>query len=384
MAPMNSEATNPFEEGDLFLQQFLPGQNEHTRKLRGIIYRLNIAHKNRRMVPSILIIGPPGTGKGYTANVIAAHLGWLKHTRGRDERSTQTDIYKLASAADMRTQTLTAIPEELAESILFGHVKGAFTGATDTRKGLFDCDEMTDIFIDEIGDATPNVQAKLLEVLETGGFRPLGVGFNQPQLVTEARVIFATNRNLPALVEKDRFREDLLARMMWMPLYLPPLKEQVSELETIIARISEQISARFDIPLLMPSAEEVSWSATYAWPGNHRELQQVIWTWRLFDGARSFRAIVESRTRPTAAEEIETEAKLGGVITDWLCGVRSGVSPGFSSHGSFGDQIKNIGYQALYEFNRTRKLTNDELRKMFTDQDPINVRKQISATRSAI
>jgi DNA-binding NtrC family response regulator len=378
---MTTKDTNPFEEGDLFLKQFLPGESVHLRRLRATIYQLNIAHKNNRMVPSILLLGERGTGKGYAAHVIAAHLDWLRASKGTDVASKQTDIYKVAAAAGMRKQTLTATPEDLAESILFGSVKGAFTHSVATKKGLFDCDGMTDVFIDEIGDATPKIQAKLLEVLETGTFRPLGVGFDRPETQTEARAIFATNKNLPELAKGGLFREDLLDRLMWMPISLPRLREQIEELPAIISRISAQISARFDLPDFQPSKKDIEWSATYDWPGNHRELQQVIWTWRLHDGSVSFREIVQRRQLPSINAADTFKEQLSTAITDWLGAIQAGLVPGFRSHGGFADEVRNIGYQALYEFNRQNRLSNDDLRQMFADQDPINVRKRISVTR---
>lgn len=376
-----SKDPNPFDEGDSFLKQFLPGESRHLKNLRAAIYRLNIAHKNNRMVPSILLLGDRGTGKGYTAHIIAAHMWWLRTSKGSDVMPRQEDIYEIAAKSKMRRQTLTAIPEQLAEATLFGSMKGAYTGALQTRKGLFDCDEMVDVFIDEIGDATPNVQAKLLEVLETGTFRPLGLGFDVPERRTEARTIFATNKNLSEMVAKDQFREDLLDRLNWMPIFLPRLCEQVEEIATIIARISAQISAKYDLPAMEVSKTDVEWSASYNWPGNHRELQQVIWTWRLKDGSIPFRNIVMERKAPNIVSKQGFRERITGAVDEWLSAVQEGTSSGFASHGDFGEEIKVLGYQALYEFNRRKKLGTEDLQRMFTGQDPTNVRKQISATR---
>jgi transcriptional regulator with GAF, ATPase, and Fis domain len=372
---------NPYEEGDSFLKRFLPGDSRHLKNLRATIYRVNIAHKNSRMVPSILLLGDRGTGKGYTAHTIAAHTWWLRTSKGSDVMPRQDDIYEIAANSKMRKQTLTAIPEPLAEATLFGSIKGAYTGSLQTRKGLFDCDEMVDVFIDEIGDATPNIQAKLLEVLETRTFRPLGLGFDVPDRRTEARAIFATNKNLADMVAKGEFREDLLDRLTWMPISLPRLCEQAEEIGTIITRISEQITAKYDLPPMAVNETDIEWSASYNWPGNHRELQQVIWTWRLHEGAISFREIVEGRKLPSLGNKQGFRERITSAVDDWLSALQQGTTPSFASHGDFGEELKNLGYQALYEFNRRKKLNTEDLQRMFTRQDPTNVRKQISATR---
>jgi DNA-binding NtrC family response regulator len=375
--------TNPFEEGDSFLKQFLPGESLHLRRLRATIYKLNVAHKNNRMVPSILLLGDRGTGKGYTAHTIAAHLWWLRGSRGEDVKTLQGDIYGIAAKSKMRKQTLTALPEQLAEAVLFGSMKGAYTSSHETRKGLFDCDEMLDVFIDEIGDATPDIQAKLLEVLETGTFRPLGLGFDAPERRTEARTIIATNKNLPEMVAKGAFREDLLDRLSWATIFLPRLRDQSEEIATIIAKISAQIAVRYELPTMEPKASDIEWSKTYDWPGNHRELQQVLWTWRLHDGSIPFSEIVEQRQFPSVSFKPGFRERITHAVDDWLSAIQEGTSPSFESHGEFGEDLKSVGYQALYEFNRRKKLSNEEMQRIFTGQDPTNVRKQISATRGA-
>lgn len=274
---MSTETENPFTEGDPFLKLFLPGDSPTMRKLRGRVYALNVAQKNRRMVPSVLLLGERGVGKGYTAHVIAAHLGWLIGSKGQDvEPVHDSDIYQLARMAKMRTQTLTALPEHLAEAELFGFKAGAFTDAKQARTGLFDSVDMIDIFIDEVGDATPNVQAKLLQVLETRTFRPLGMSFSAPDMKSQVRAIFATNKPLKDLATKGKFREDLLDRLMWSPIYLPPLREQVPEIPTIIQRLNRQLENMYGLPHLEPKEEDVVWSQkSNDWRGNHRELQQV-------------------------------------------------------------------------------------------------------------
>jgi transcriptional regulator with GAF, ATPase, and Fis domain len=384
MSTETKATETPYVDGDPFLKQFLPGDSPAMKKLRGLIYALNVAHKNRRMVPSILLLGERGVGKGYTAHAIAAHLGWLISSKGRDlEPAHDSDVYQLARLANMRTQSLTAVPEHLAEATLFGFKKGAFTDAKESREGLFDSAEIIDIFIDEIGDATPNIQAKLLQVLETRTFRPLGMSFSQPDLESQARAIFATNRDLRDLVAKDKFREDLLDRLMWSPIYLPPLREQAQEIPMIVHRMNAQLESKYGLPHLEPKHEDLVWSQkSYDWRGNHRELQQVLWSWRMSEETRSFAEIVEQRSVPRMQTSESHQALIAREITKWLKDIRSGALPGFKTYGDFGDELKTIGYRELYELNRREKLTGEQISHMFTTQEPINIRKQISANRS--
>jgi DNA-binding NtrC family response regulator len=381
---MSIQNENPFTEGDPFLKYFLPGDSAAMQELRGRIYGLNVAQKNRRMVPSIILLGERGVGKGYTAHVIAAHLGWLISSKGQDIKPFEdSDVYQLARLARMRTQALTALPEHLAEATLFGFKRGAFTDAKEERKGLFDSSEMIDIFIDEIGDATSNVQAKLLQVLETRTFRPLGLSFTLPDVESEARAIFATNKDLAFLVTKGDFREDLLDRLMWSPIYLPPLREQIHEIPLIINRMNRQLESKYGLPRLDPKQEDVVWcQKAHDWRGNHRELQQVLWTWRLSNETLSFAQIVEQRHVPALKTGNTAPERIADEIAKWLMSIKMGELPGFKTYGDFGEELKSIGYRVLYEFKNREKLTGDQLGRMFTTQDPTNVRKQISANRA--
>ena len=381
---MNPGTQNPFTDGDPFLKLFLPGDSPTMQKLRGRIYALNVAQKNRRMVPSVLLLGERGVGKGYTAHVIAAHLGWLISSKGQDvEPAHDSDIYQLARMAKMRTQTLTALPEHLAEAELFGFKAGAFTDAKQARTGLFDSVDMIDIFIDEIGDATPNVQAKLLQVLETRTFRPLGLSFAAADVKSQVRAIFATNKPLKELVAKGKFREDLLDRLMWSPIYLPPLREQAAEIPLIIERMNLQLENMYGLPHRDPRPEDIVWSQkSYDWGGNHRELQQVLWNWRMSDGTLSFAEIVEQRNVPATQSGDSPQENIAREIKKWLRSIKTGEQAGFKTYGEFGEKLKSIGYRVLYEVNKTDRLTGDQISRLFTGQDPTNIRKQISANRA--
>src|SRR5258708_4276578 len=258
-----------FESGDSFLEHFLPGSSASIRQLRGVIYRLNIRHKKHRMVPSVLLLGERGVGKGYVAHVIAAHLEWLRESKGLEVKPVdEADVYQIARGAGLRGQTLTALPESLAAVALFGARKGAYTDLKEDRLGLFDSSPKArsgagtpdpfDAFLDEIGDAPPGIQAGLLEVLETRTFRPLGSSFEESARTTDARIICATNRDLQSMVATNEFRADLYDRLNWMRITLPPLREQTDQLRVIIKRANAALCNKYKIEDAAPSELDIT------------------------------------------------------------------------------------------------------------------------------
>jgi two-component system response regulator HydG len=167
-----------------------------------------------------------------------------------------------------------AIPEHLLESELFGHVRGAFTGATATRAGLFVEAHGGTLFLDEIGDMNLALQAKLLHVIESGNVRPLG-GSRERQV--DVRVVAATHRDLRKLVEQGRFREDLLYRMQGLVIEVPPLRQRREDIPVLAEHFLAQARARSPRAV----AERISGAAAralidYGWPGNVRELEHAI------------------------------------------------------------------------------------------------------------
>jgi DNA-binding NtrC family response regulator len=386
---------NPYAEGDVFLEHFLPGNSTAIRELRGMIYRLNIAHRNHRMVPSILISGEPGSGKGYTAHVIAAHLWWLRTSKGMDIDPKGVDpkgldIYRIAAGAGLRTQTLTNLPDELAEATLFGAKPGAYTSLKSEIIGVFDAGSLAhrggrapdpfDVFLDEIGDASPKTQSTLLQILETRTFRQLGSRFDEPEKVTEARIIAATNKDLIRQIDQERFRADLYDRLMWARLALPPLRRQLDQIPFVLRRINQSLCIKYALGDAAPPQSDIDWAQTYDWPGNHRELQQVVWEWHLFEGSLSFKAIVEKRSATRPRKNV-----LETLIMDKLFrrfdAVLAGRSPGFKTYGAMVEELREIAYTAMFRFNKERQLKDEDLKRLFCGQDPTNVRKQISGNR---
>jgi formate hydrogenlyase transcriptional activator len=166
-----------------------------------------------------------------------------------------------------------AISAGLVESELFGHMKGAFTGAIDKRVGRFELAHGGTIFLDEIGELSLETQVKLLRVLQEHEFEPVG---SSRSLRVDVRVIAATNRNLREAVEAGRFRSDLFYRLNVFPVELPPLRERRSDIPQLVAFYVSRFSKQFRKEIEGVSRESMDNLVNYPWPGNIRELQNVI------------------------------------------------------------------------------------------------------------
>jgi len=166
-----------------------------------------------------------------------------------------------------------SLPETLLESELFGHVKGAFTGAHSTKRGLFEEADGGTIFLDEIADTTPIFQAKLLRVLQEGEIKP--VGGTQP-IKIDVRVISATNKDLPELVKAKTFRQDLYYRLAVLPLFVPPLRERRMDIPLLVEHFVAESCKRHRQPNRYVSDEVMHALSEASWPGNVRELQHYV------------------------------------------------------------------------------------------------------------
>ncbi|GLS24294.1 nitric oxide reductase transcriptional regulator NorR [Marinibactrum halimedae] len=166
-----------------------------------------------------------------------------------------------------------ALPESLVESELFGHIKGAFTGADRTRKGKFSLADMGTIFLDEIGEIPLSIQSKLLRVLQNKEIQIVG---EDATVYVDVRVIAATNRNLEAEVEAGRFRADLFHRLTVYPIKVPPLRERRDDITLLAGYFCEQLRRKLGLQQLTLSSSTVKLLQTYHWPGNIRELEHVI------------------------------------------------------------------------------------------------------------
>lgn len=199
---------------------------------------------------TVLITGESGTGKELIARAI-------HYNSPRKEKP-------------LITVNCPSIPENLIESELFGHVKGAFTGAIKDRKGQFEQADGGSIFLDEIGDLREDLQAKLLRVLQEHEFQPVG---GSKTIKVDVRIIAATNRNLELLVKQKRFREDLYYRLNVVPIIIAPLRERKEDIPFLIDFFVKKYSEgrKFKV-----SSEAIKTLQNYEWPGNVRELENII------------------------------------------------------------------------------------------------------------
>jgi Nif-specific regulatory protein len=166
-----------------------------------------------------------------------------------------------------------ALPESIIESELFGHEKGAFTGALALRKGRFELAHTGTIFLDEIGEISPATQAKLLRVLQEGTFERVG---GHETLRVDVRVIAATNRNLEQMIEEGKYRQDLYYRINVFPIYVPPLRERRSDVLELADHFLEKYSRQNGKRIVRLSTPAIDMLMAYHWPGNVRELENVI------------------------------------------------------------------------------------------------------------
>ena len=166
-----------------------------------------------------------------------------------------------------------ALPSELIESELFGHEKGAFTGATAQRKGRFELADNGTIFLDEIGELTAQAQAKLLRILQQQSFERVGGSTTRH---VNVRVIAATNRDLAAMVKDGRFRDDLYYRLNVFPIRVPPLREHRSDIPLLARHFLHQMARKLNKPVQGIDKESLERLMGYSWPGNVRELQNAI------------------------------------------------------------------------------------------------------------
>lgn len=213
---------------------------------------LEVASRVARHSTTVLVTGESGTGKEVLARAI-------HRMSPRSERS-----FTAINCA--------AIPEQLLESELFGHMRGAFTGATADRAGLFELAHEGTLLLDEIGDLPLDLQAKLLRVLEEGEIRR--VGGREPKRV-DVRVIAATAKPLEQAVERGEFRSDLFYRLNVVHLHIPPLRERPEDVPALLAHFARQAAQRLGHPVsVTPSA--LAALASHAWPGNVRELRNAV------------------------------------------------------------------------------------------------------------
>jgi transcriptional regulator with GAF, ATPase, and Fis domain len=367
-------------EPDAFLEHFLPGSNAAMQRLRSTIALINRKYKNPpRMGRSLLLVGETGVGKNHVARVVAGHLYWLRDPGlwQAPGAGTKTKGLLQVTAEHFAEVALPNLPSELIESELFGHVKGAFTGAAADREGYFGADHIEDLLLDEIGEAQPVLQAKLLQVLNDGTFKRIGASPSESRS-TEARIFLATNRDLAAEVRRGHFRADLYWRVQHLVISIPPLREQLDRIpvlaESIVADILRANGMSVSALRLQPT--DLDWAKKQSWPGNVRELERLLWRWVYEEGKRSLKEI----QREYPEENLNVESGGGSLRNTVRARVASALEKGERLAESVGDFARNIESEVqlgLYELKNELDLDRRALATLFGDGD--RAAKQISA-----
>jgi len=266
-----SEAQEPIEE-EAMPRGRLVGRDP---RMIDVYKTIGVLAGNRA---TVLVRGETGTGKEVIARAI-------------HENSEQDDEPFIAV-------NCTALTDTLLETELFGHVKGAFTGATGSRKGYFELAGRGTIFLDEIGDTSPEFQTRLLRVLQERRFYPVG---GESPLETKARVIAATHQPIEELIEERRFREDLYFRLKVVEIEVPPLRERRGDIELVATSLLGKIREETGRDVRRISEEALASLVAYDWPGNVRELENAL-----------MRAVIMARGTVIGSDHLILEGKEEG------------------------------------------------------------------------
>lgn len=222
----------------------------HSQKMKEVFH---LIYKLCKVDTTVLIRGENGTGKELVAKAI--------HYNSPRKSGSFIAI------------NCGAIPENLMESELFGHEKGSFTGATERKIGKFQAANNGTLFLDEIAELKPDMQVKLLRVLQEKKFLPVG---SNREVKSNARIIAATNRNLEKMIEDNEFREDLFYRLNVMPIFLPPLRERKDDIAALVQHFIKKFSKTHQSAIQGISPDAIEALKNYRWPGNIRELENAV------------------------------------------------------------------------------------------------------------
>jgi transcriptional regulator with PAS, ATPase and Fis domain len=250
----------------------------------------------------VLIQGESGTGKELVARAI--------HFNGPRKRRI------------ILSENCAAIPETLLESELFGHVRGAFTGAERDRQGLFEQADGGTLFLDEVGDMSAGMQARLLRALEEGEIRRVG---GDRATRVDVRLIAATHRDLARAVERGEFREDLFYRLQVLAIHIPPLRERSEDIPLLMEHFLERIAKERgrELPRIEGAVRAIL--ERYEWPGNVRQLENVLQ-----------RLVLLAGDAPITRADLESDASL----CETLLGDASGAAPSFSLDRGAREQLR--------------------------------------------
>ena len=310
------------------------GRSPGVEQVRALIAR--VAPTDAR----VLITGESGTGKEVAANLI--------HSQSA------------RSAGPYIRLNCAAIPRDLVESELFGHEKGAFTGATERRRGRFELASGGTLFLDEIGDLSPEAQAKLLRALEAGEIERVG---GSELIKVDVRILAATNRDLRAEVAAGRFREDLFFRLHVIPLHLPALRDRKEDVPLLVEHFLARNRHRTGLrpPRLAPSALEAL--QRHAWPGNVRELANILERLSILHagaevGAAEIRALLAGAGpaphEPAAAFREDDDRSLSDRLDDYERDLLAGALE--AADGSVAEAARRLKTDRANLYRRMRRL----------------------------
>ncbi len=241
----NIAISNPIFDDDIDSE--IVGSSGKMKEIFSLIYKLC------KVDTTVIIRGENGTGKELVAKAIHFNSPRKK--------------------GDFVAINCGAIPESLMESEFFGHERGAFTGAVERKIGKFQLANNGTLFLDEIAELKPEMQVKLLRILQEKKFVPVG---GTRELKSNARIITATNQNLEKMIEDGRFREDLFYRLNVLPIFIPPLRERIDDIEALVEHFFKKFTKELNSQIVGLSPEALTALKNYQWPGNIRELENAI------------------------------------------------------------------------------------------------------------
>ena len=270
----------------------------------------------------VLLLGESGTGKDLMARAI--------HENSHFSQGLFVDI------------NCGAIPENLQESELFGHTKGSFTGATETRKGKLELADGGTLFLDEVAEMSLNTQVKLLRYLQEKSFERVG---GTKKIFTKTRVIAATNKDLDAMVKKGSFREDLYYRLAVFPITIPPLRERKDDISSLAIHFVTLYKKEFDKEISSITPEAINVLENYFWPGNVRELGNVIYQAMIMTGTN----FIDIDSLPVNVKNKNTQKTSEAGVSQYACSKGGFVEP-------FDTSVRQVLQRAL-------DLTNGDIPK---------------------
>lgn len=327
-----------------------------------------------------MLTGETGTGKYRLAKLMVQHDAWSRQGGG----DVPPAEYLNQQSVKLSRVLLTAVPDTLAESALFGHVAGAFTDAKKDQLGVFSDLEVENVLLDEIGDASPAIQGKLLEVIEDRTFRKVG-GKPSDVQKTSARIILATRADLQGLVRQGRFREDLYWRIMPFRLHLPPVRDRRDEIPLLMKRmIDEHVKGLNLTALGLPAAPslqdaDIDFAKEYPWPGNLRQMSDSLLAWLMRGPTIGLREVVESGPQGFSAD---IRAAIAAIVKARLDAV---VARQQLQYGRVGDAWKEVEGEVkavLYYWCVERNVfSGAELEFIFKHQTLKNIRSALSKCR---